>query len=101
MGGIAWKCEYVSLNGWKYKLTIWNKNQLTSPETAFNIGPKGAVIKYDSTGDNKFNELMCSSMTFDFVVKSQLERAWIYQYIRANTANEKDIYLELCSIHNS
>tara|TARA_R110000787_G_scaffold100060_3_gene204898 strand:+ start:7938 stop:10364 length:2427 start_codon:yes stop_codon:yes gene_type:complete len=95
MGGIAWKCEYVSLNGWKYKLTIWNKNQLTSPETAFNIGPKGAVIKYDSTGDNKFNELMCSSMTFDFVVKSQLERAWIYQYIRANTANEKDIYCAL------
>tara|TARA_R110002110_G_scaffold57330_3_gene164004 strand:- start:1204 stop:3630 length:2427 start_codon:yes stop_codon:yes gene_type:complete len=95
MAGIAWKCEYISLNGWKYKLTIWNKNQSTSPESDFNITSKGAIIKYDSSGDNKWNELMCSTMTFDFVVKSALESAWIQLYIRDNTATEKDIYCAL------
>lgn len=95
MGGIAWKCEYISLNGWKYKLTIWNKNQLTSPQSDFNITSKGAIIKYDSSGDNKWNELICSSMTFDFLVEDTTQQSWIQANIRSNTATEKDIYCGL------
>ena len=94
MAGISYETTYTSLNGWGYKLQIWDRNW-NGETNSFNISDTAAVIKYDSGGDDKMNPLMASSMCFDFVVENSTQQAYINLFLRPNTAKEKDIYFIL------
>tara|TARA_R110000765_G_scaffold137667_1_gene237359 strand:+ start:799 stop:3270 length:2472 start_codon:yes stop_codon:yes gene_type:complete len=94
MAGISYETTYTSLNGWGYKLQIWDRNW-NGETNSFNISDTAAVIKYDSGGDDKMNPLMASSMCFDFIVENSTQQAYINLFLRPNTAQEKDIYFIL------
>ena len=96
MAGISFQCDFTSLNGWEYRLQIWDRNQTGNPANDFNIGPQGCEIKYDSKGgDNMMNEIMCSSMKFEFLIETTGQENYVNANLRSNTFQEKDIYFIL------
>ena len=95
MAGFSYQTTYTSLNGWEYRLSMWDRNW-GGATNSFNISDSGAVIKYDSKGgDSKMNPLMASTMTFEFIVENAGQQSYINSNLRPNTAQEKDIYFIL------
>ena len=93
MGGIRYKTTFDSLNGIEYEVKIWDGNISGSLNNDFQIGPSGPVIKYDSAGEDKFNEILPSSCELEFIINSSSDQTFWQNSFRSSTYTERDIYI--------
>ena len=90
MAAIRYRCNFRSLNGTAYRLDIWDKNH-TGSASDFNITNESLEISYDTASEEKLTELICSNMSFEFLVEDAAQETFI-EYLRADTTSEKDVY---------
>jgi len=93
MGAIRYKTTFDSLNGIEYEVKIWDANLSGNLNNDFQIGPSGPVIKYDSAGEDKFNEILPSSCELEFIINSSGDQTFWQSVFRSATYNERDIYI--------
>ena len=82
--------NFFSYNNTEYRIEIWDKNW-SGASSLFSIDGGGPVISYDTDGDKKYNSIITSKLTFDFLVEDAQDAIFINQL--RNTYNEKDVYI--------
>tara|TARA_R110002020_G_scaffold27078_2_gene87201 strand:- start:466 stop:3657 length:3192 start_codon:yes stop_codon:yes gene_type:complete len=91
--GEKFSTTYYSCNGWEYELVIYDKIDGGGTPLDFTMG-EAPVLSYDSSGDDKLSPLMCSTLTFGFMVENITQSAW-FTNIRSSAYAERDIYATL------
>ena len=91
--GEKFSTTYYSCNGWEYELVIYDTIDGGGGALDFTMG-EAPVLSYDSAGDDKLSPLMCSTLTFGFMVENITQQAW-FNNIRTAAYAERDIYATL------
>jgi hypothetical protein len=93
MAGIIYNSDFRSLNGTPYRLQIWDTEHSGSVRD-FDTTQGSLQISFDTSGENKLTEIICSNIEFEFMVQTAADETWI-EYLRGDTIEEKDVYIVL------
>mgnify|MGYP003630948111 CR=1 FL=1 len=93
MAGVRYQSDFRSLNGTPYRLQIWDINY-TGVVGDFNVTAGSLETSFDATGEQKLTEIICSNLSFEFVVEDAAQETFV-EYLRSLTIQEKDIYISL------
>jgi hypothetical protein len=91
MANIRFQTEIESLNGIKYKVQIYDSLYSGSPSD-FSLG-SAPVIKFDSSGSEKFNEILASKCELEFVLENSSQVTFWENSFRSDTYTERDVYV--------
>ena len=91
MANIRFQTEIESLNGIKYKVQIYDSLYTGSPSD-FSLG-SAPVIKFDSAGSEKFNEILASKCELEFVLETSNQVTFWESSFRSDTYTERDVYV--------
>jgi len=91
MANIRFETEIESLNGIKYKVQIYDKNY-TGSASDFSLG-SAPLIKFDSAGADKFNEILASKCELEFVLENSSQVTFWENSFRSSTYTERDVYI--------
>jgi len=93
MAGIIYNSDFRSLNGTPYRLQIWDTEH-TGSTRDFDTTQGSLQVNFDTAGENKLTEIICSNIEFEFLVQNSTDETWI-EYLRGDTIEEKDVYIVL------
>jgi hypothetical protein len=91
MANIRFQTEIESLNGIKYKVQIYDSLYTGSPSD-FSLG-SAPIIKFDSAGSEKFNEILASKCELEFVLETNNQVTFWESSFRSDTYTERDVYV--------
>ena len=90
--GKKYYAGYESANGWEYYVEIWVEGATSAAE--IKLGTGGPVINYDTDDEDRFNPILCSTLTLPVVV----EEAGAFEnfiFDLRNTYEEREVYVNL------